>query len=249
MKYKYHYWDLEDTSLTAALINSVGSVFLDNHNFSSVDQFKQQHPHLAYAWNVKNRFDLLEKTIIDLRTVPQMLGVYDVPIRSSVRDINHEEWLRIIQDVKLGRFASIRDISFHLVNEIFELEIPDLSLSLKTINRKIGEEQADIIRELEMVSNAGKPLRFRRNERFHQGLSHLHVDDDYMFKIKSQFLSKVSSAEKDEFFKAYESACDKFYNELVKEVETLLSAIGELCDSLEIIYWSKFNGKEEMAEG
>ena len=158
MKYKYHYWDLEGTSLISALLNSAGSFFLDEHNISSLDQLRQQHPHLAYAWTVKNRFDLLEKTIVDLRMVPQMLGIYDVPIRSSVRDINHYEWLRVIQDVKLGRLASIRDISFHLVNEIFELGIPHLSLSLKSIKKKIWEENSDIILQLAIISNTGKSI-------------------------------------------------------------------------------------------
>ena len=64
-----------------------------------------------------------------------MLGVNNLPLVSKVRDINRYDWLKAIVDLALFRFSSLRDITFHFVNEVLELNIPDYSLNIKQFVR------------------------------------------------------------------------------------------------------------------
>lgn len=180
---------------------------------------------------------------MDLRLVPQMLGVAEVPVKSRVRDITRYEWLQSCLELALYRFSSIRDISYHLVNELLELNIPSLDVRLTAIEKKIGQSHPEVVLVLREIGLCGRAVRDDRNDRAHEGIIQLGTDDDEMFKNAAMAeimgfrpADRLTSCENvEERFDAtgiYESAATNIYEKVVSETDTLLASVLELCDSL-----------------
>ena len=101
MNNEYHWWDLEDSSFKGVLYDSINCYFLHDLPYKNWQEFSEADPHMAYAHLTYVRFNMLEQQFIDLRVIPQMLGVETVPVKSSVQDINRYDWLKSIVDLTL----------------------------------------------------------------------------------------------------------------------------------------------------
>jgi len=151
MKEHYYWWDLEASKFKGILYDSIGTYFLFEHSYTNWDEFVEADPHMAYEYLTYIRFNALEQQFVDLRVIPQMLGVKQVPIQSVVQDINRYEWLKSIIDLTLFRFSSLRDISFHFVNEVLELQISDHSLNVKQISKALRRSNSQLIKNLKVL--------------------------------------------------------------------------------------------------
>ncbi|EII3729019.1 hypothetical protein LG468_003854, partial [Vibrio cholerae] len=106
MNNEYYWWDLEDSRFKAVLYDSINCYFLHDLPYQNWQEFSEADPHMAYAHLTYVRFNMLEQQFIDLRVIPQMLGVETVPVKSSVQDINRYDWLKSVVDLTLFRFSS-----------------------------------------------------------------------------------------------------------------------------------------------
>ena len=182
------------------------------------------------------RFDALEQQFFDLRVIPQMLGVEDIPLASTVKDVNRYEWLKSIVDLSLFRFSSLRDIAFHFVNEVLELELPDHKLNIKQFSKVLTESHAQIIEYLKVLDRTGSPLRQERNVRAHKGFCNLYTDDDQLFKSMAWSETYSSEIRGYDLVGTYENSRNKIYCLVVKEVQDALSACVALVDELYRFY-------------
>ncbi len=236
MKDDYYWWDLEGTVFKAVLYDSINTYFLYDHSCSDWNEFSKADPHMAYAHLTYIRFNALEQQFVDLRVIPQMLGVNNLPLVSKVKNINRYDWLKAIIDLALFRFSSLRDITFHFVNEVLELNIPDHSLNIKQFGKIIKDTHADILTNLKILDSSGGPLRTDRNTRAHKGFCNLYTDDDEMFKNMSWIEDYGSRLEGYNLNEIYEKSRDKIYDIVVNEIENALSSCRNIVDELYFYY-------------
>lgn len=240
MSYEYFWWDLEDSKFKGLLYDSINMYFLEDHSYETWEDFCKADPHMAYAYQISTRFDALEQQFVDLRVIPQMLGVENIPLSSKVKDINKHDWLKSIADLSLFRFSSIRDIAFHFVNEVLDLNIPDLKLNIKNLNKLLKSDHPNIFASLGELENCGKRLRVERNDRAHKGFSNLYTDDDQMFRSISSAESYGFISDDYDLVNIYESSKEKIYKMVAKETRDALAASIKLADDLYIHYRNRY---------
>lgn len=185
---------------------------------------------------------MLEELFVDLRVIPQMLCIQDLPLKSNVRNINRYEWIKSIMDLTLFRFSSIRDVTYHLINQLLELGIEDHRLNLKSLKKFIGESHTKVVNVLIKIEAAGNHLRKDRNSRAHKGFSYLFTDDDQLFKIMSvsEEIRPDMKCEEYDIKTIYQSSCDDLYSQLTNEVNKLLELVVEVVDGLVDDYNKKY---------
>lgn len=236
MEKEYYWWDLESSKFKAVLYDSINMYFLHDHPYESWEEFVEADPHMAYAHLTYIRFNVLEQQFVDLRVIPQMLGVQDVPLKSAVRDINRYDWLKSIVDLTLFRVSSLRDITFHFVNEVLELELDDQRLNIKQLSQELKKDHSKILEYLKTIDKIGEPLRQDRNERAHKGFCNLYTDDDQMFKNMAWSESSNSTINGCNLVTTYENAKEQIYSIVVTEVQKALGACIALLDELYVHY-------------
>lgn len=241
MKDDYFWWDLENSEFKYLLYNSIGMYFLHDDVYQTWNELLENAPHMAYAYLIDIRFNTLEQQFVDLRVIPQLLGVESLPVKSIVMDINRYDWLKLIADLALSRFSSVRDILFQFINEVIELKIDGYKLNFKNLERKLKGTHPEVIENLKLINEAGTSLRKDRNERMHKGFSDLLTGNDELFKNMSwaegygPFFSPDYDLET-----VYKSSRDKIYDLFVKEVENALKITIEIVDALYMDYSNNF---------
>jgi len=213
MSKEYYWWDLDESTFKGVLYDSINMYFLHDHPYKNWEEFSEADPHMAYAH-------------------------LTIPIKSSVKDINRHDWLKSIVDLTLFRFASLRDIAFHFVNEVLELKIPDNRLNIKQLKKDLRDNHKEILSSLKVLDSTGAPLRLDRNERAHKGFCDLYTGDDQLFKSISWLEGHKADINGDGYnlVEIYECSRDKIYSIVVKEVNDALSACIDLVDELYFHY-------------
>lgn len=236
MEKEYYWWDLEDTTFKGVLYDSINMYFLHNHPYKNWDEFAKADPHMAYAHLTYIRFNALEQQFVDLRVIPQMLGVEYIPLKSNVKDINRYDWLKSITDLTLFRFSSLRDIAFHFVNEVLELGLPDNKLNIKQLSMILKETHPKILKNLKVLDASGSPLRLDRNVRAHKGFCNLYTGDDEMFKNMSWMEQPNTKIDGYDLISIYKTSRDKIYSIVIKEVQDALTSCIDLVNELYVYY-------------
>ncbi len=239
MKNDYYWWDFEESTFKGVLYDSINMYFLHDHPYKDWNEFAEADPHMAYAHLTYVRFNALEQQFVDLRVIPQMLGVETIPVKSTVQDINRYDWLKSIVDLSLFRFSSLRDIAFHFVNEVLELELPDHKLNIKQLSKVLRKDHSEVLEHLKVLDKTGVPLRQDRNERAHKGFCNLYTDDDQMFKNMAWAESDGSQISGYDLIATYENSREKIYSIVVTEVQKALNASVALVDELYSNYRDK----------
>lgn len=248
MKKEYYWWDLNESKFKAILYDSMNIYFLHDQPYENWDEFVKIEPHMAYAHLIYVRFHTLEQQFVDLRVIPQMLGVQKIPLKSIVKDINRYDWLKSIVDLSLYRFSSIRDIVFHFVNQVLKLNIPDHILNIKQLSKMIKDSHPEIFNILKILENSGSTLRLERNDRAHKGFSNLCTDDDEMFKNMSWSEQSNSKIVGYDLVAVYEASRDKIYSIFVEEVEKILISCNELLNKLYPFYRDEYKNLSENSK-
>jgi hypothetical protein len=246
MTNEYYWWGLEESKFKGVLYDSINVYFLHDHPYKNWEEFAEADPHMAYAHLTYVRFDALEQQFVDLRVIPQMLGASSVPVESTVKNINRHDWLKSIVDLALFRFSSLRDIAFHFVNEVLELDLPDHKLTIKNLSKILKELNPEVLKCLKVIDKTGIPLRQNRNERAHKGFCNLYTEDDQLFKNISWSEADGMTTSGYDLVKVYNNSRNKIYKIVVKEVELALKACVDLVDELYFYYRDKH---EQLSKG
>jgi hypothetical protein len=210
---EYHWWGLEDTDFKGDVVYEIVTRFnQEEHTFNDWKDFEGKMPHMAYAWKVAERFSALEQLFVDLRVVPQMLGVTDLPLKSEVRDIDKYERLKSVADLALYRFSSIRDVSLHFVNDLLELGIEGLRIG--SLKKVMEPTHPDTVTLLEAIGKCGRRLREDRNLRAHEVAIYL-TENDQLFKFASAAELHSRYSVETEPDTSYREACEKVYSPVV----------------------------------
>lgn len=236
---EYFWWNLEESYFIGVLHDSIGLYFLEDHPYTNWEEFLSNDPHMAYAQLTYVRFDSLEQQFVDLRVIPQMLGVEKVPVISSVKNINRYDWLKSIVDLALFRFSSIRDILFHFINEVLKLNIENYKLNTKYLIKALKHKCPEIIEDIKLIDKAGSSLRDNRNERAHKGFSNLFTKDDQMFRSVS-WIEEQAKIHDYDLVAVYESSREIIYKTVVSEVKNALEITIKIVDELYPYYRDEF---------
>lgn len=239
MDKEYFWWDLEGSRLKGVIYDSINSYFLYEHPYKNWADFSKADPHMAYAQLVYEKFNSLEQQFVDLRVIPQLLGVNDIPLKSSVMNINRYDWIKSIVDLTLFRFSSIRDIVFHLVNEVMKLDIPDYKLNIKNLSISLKSEHQFLLANLMDIEKIGRTLRNDRNDRAHKGFSNLHTSDDLKFKNMSWLEDHISNVDLEYLIFTYEKSRETIYSHVVDETEQALKSCIKISNELYESYRDK----------
>lgn len=231
MAFEYRWWDLEDSKFKGVLQNTIGCFWLYDHPYQTWEEFEQDLPHMAFTQLVYTRFETLERLFVDIRVVTQMLGAVDVPVKSVEMNINRYDWLKSALDLKLLRFSSIRDVSFHFVNEVLGLNIEEMKLTQKTLKKALGS-RAELIAVLDEICAAGMELRAERNLRAHVGVADLRTEDDQMFRNMAWAEANGNVLVDYDIKAIYMEVSERMYTRLVDETDRLLAAVIRMVDEL-----------------
>jgi hypothetical protein len=246
--FEYHWWGLEDTDFKGDVVGEIVTRFsLEEHSFKDWQDFEQKMPHMAYAWTAATRFRTLEWLFVDLRVVPQMLGVVDLPVKSEVGDINRYEWLKSASDLALYRFSSIRDATLHFVNDLLELGIKDLDLKFKNLKSAIEKTHPNLVTLLREIGECGRSVRNDRNVRAHEGEVFLTEDDElFKFTAFAEAHGLKSLDGNTQADAVYREACERLYARVVSETDALMTKVSELTDSLLPDFKSRYFAKKQL---
>jgi hypothetical protein len=232
MAFEYCWWDLEESSFKGVLYNTIGNFWLHDHPYKTWEEFEADLPHMAFAHLVYTRFEMLERLFVDLRVVTQILGATEVPVKSTEMNINRYDWLKLALDLKLLRFASIRDVSFHFINEVVGLDIEERRVNRRNLIRVVDESRIELISIIDEISDAGTEIREERNIRAHIGIANLGTDDDQMFKSASWAETKDMVSNDYDLAGIYHETANRMYERLISETNALLAIVIRLVDEL-----------------
>ncbi len=232
MNIEYQWWNLEKSNFKQILYNTIGNFYLHDHPYTTWEEFEEDLPHMAFTHLVFTRFEMLERLFVDLRVVIQMLGATDVPVRSNEMNINRYDWLKSALDLKLLRFSSIRDVSFHFVNEILGIGIDERKVNLNNIKKILSKSRPELMDLLDTISTAGVEIRKERNIRAHAGFANLGTEDDQMFCNMSWAECNGVTSMNYDLVGIYNEVVERMHDRLVAETSDLLAVVICLVDEL-----------------
>jgi hypothetical protein len=248
----YPWWDLEGGELVGLLYNILAPFQLTDHTYQDWNDFVRKDPDFAYAWTVGGRLHVLEDAIIALRPIVQMLGATDFPIPSKVRPIDRFVWLNATIDLALFRISAIRDCSFVLVNEVFELGINPRELSLRRLKKKETMGGSQVLETLSTISSMGKDLRTERNRRAHEGIQRPFGEDSHdtlIFKVAAMTEEMGSGTVQDfNLEQEYANQVSLLHDTYIKDAEMLRDGVFQLQELLVEPFYDRFERKKELKE-
>ena len=121
----YEWWDIDESAIAADVYGILSPIQLGDRDYTDWQDFATDHPGAAYAWDVGQRHDALQSSIVSLRLIQKLVRVTEgLPLPTPVGHIDRYEWVRLCIDAFLFRFSSVRDQAYHLVNAVLQIGYP-----------------------------------------------------------------------------------------------------------------------------
>ena len=146
------------------------------------------YPDCKYAVDTADHIRTLTGRVESLNFVGDMLWPEPLPKTFIDMPISRYDWLTIIVDVYLARYASVADCAMVLVNQVYELGLPLRDCKINSISR--SGLPHNLIELLRSILNDQELVRGERNARFHHGQERSFTDDDMSFKLASIWIDK-----------------------------------------------------------
>jgi len=177
---------LEESEFVGHIYDLAVPVHLGEHDY---DTLLSIAPDRAYVADVYYRISRLVDRFNSLNMVYQMLAVENFPLPSRLQPISRENWVRILLDVLLARLASVRDCTYLLIAEVFELKLDPRNVSRRTLreNQQIPSNPFDNL--IDDIANIGRSLRDERDLNLHRGDERPLGEDPITYKVASIFES------------------------------------------------------------
>jgi hypothetical protein len=144
-------------------------------------------PEKAYIVDVHYRINMLVKRFESLNMIYKMIGVNQFPILSQRHSIIRQEWSKIILDVLLSRITSVRDCTYLLINDIFELGLNARDVSRRSLIDHLSIPVHPFNKFINDIADIGKDLRKERNLHMHEGEERELGEDPTTYFIASIF--------------------------------------------------------------
>ena len=161
-------------------------------------------------------------------------------------------WLSATIDLALFRISAIRDCSFVLVNEVFELDINPRELSFRRLKKEEVVKGTPVLEALSTIGLVGKDLRTERNQRAHEGMQRPFGEDSHdtlIFKVAAMTEGRGSGTVQDfNLEQEYANQVSLLHDTYVKEAEALRDAVLQLQELLVDPFYDRFERKKELKE-
>jgi hypothetical protein len=182
---KFERLSLDDSLLIGVTFDLSQPLYLGDRDY---DTLVKEAPEAAYVIDVHFRVGALLKRFESLYLVYKLLSVNSFPVSTPSGAISRENWVRIALDLLLSRLTSIRDCTFLLIAEVFEL-----GLDLRSVTRFQLKSNAVIAsipplgNLIDDIANIGRSFRDERNLHLHRGQERPLGNDPDIYSIASAF--------------------------------------------------------------
>lgn len=182
---KFERLSLDDSLLIGVTFDLSQPLYLGDRDY---DTLVKQAPEAAYVIDVHFRVGALLKRFESLYLVYKLLSFNGFPVSTPLGAISRENWVRITLDVLLSRLTSIRDCTFLLIAEVFEL-----GLDPKSVKRFQLKSNAVIVaipllgNLIDDIANIGRNFRDERDLHLHRGQERPLGNDPDIYSIASAF--------------------------------------------------------------
>lgn len=117
---------LDDSLFVGITYDLSQPIYLGTRDYATL---VAEAPDAIYLLDVHNRVHALSRRFESLNIIYSLLTFNGFPVPSPAGAISRANWVRITLDVLLSRLTSIRDCTFLLISEVFELGLDPKSVS------------------------------------------------------------------------------------------------------------------------
>jgi hypothetical protein len=183
MNDKYPELSLDNSLFVGVTYDLLQPLYLGDKNYESL---RLEAPEAAYLLDVHYRIDLLSRRYESLNIIYSLLSFSDFPISTPAGAISRTNWVRITLDVLLSRLTSIRDCTFLLIAEVFELGInPRIVTRSQLINNPTILSVLPLPDLIEDIAGIGRNFRDERDLHLHRGEERSLGQDPVIYYIAS----------------------------------------------------------------
>ena len=237
----------EDSVLVEVIENLAKPI---HHIHPNQNSFLGQ-PDYTYVLDIENRLKNLIERFSSLNVVYYMLSLNELPIVTNQGNIARHEWLRIILDVLLARFSSVRDSAFLLISAIFELTLNPHQLSEKNLEDRLENRREDLHQFIHALGEHVHDFRNEDNVHFQHGEERILGDDTVTFFSASIWEAiwtqkpegKDRSGKPFDIDKSYQQIVDGITTEFTREAHEIEEELSGLFEKLYIEFLKRFREK------
>jgi hypothetical protein len=174
---------IDDSLFVGVTYDLSQPIYLGDRDY---DTLVSEAPEAAYLINVHYRVDILSRRFESLNIIYRLLSFNDFPVSTPAGSISREHWVRIALDVLLSRLTSIRDCSFLLIADVFELGLEPKNVSRSQLKKHPTILSVPSLADLiEDIANSGRRLRDERDLHLHRGEERPLGQDPYIYYAAS----------------------------------------------------------------
>jgi len=161
-------YDIESEPFVAHVYEMAHPVYTWDAPNLTFQELDAEAPHRAYVVDTYSRLSRLVEVLRSLAVVERLLSVENFPIDTPDGKIHREAWLRVANDAYLARITAVRDCLFLLAASVFELDLKDRDINLKSL--KVHIKHPEVIALLQRIAETGRHTRDERDLKFHRGI-------------------------------------------------------------------------------
>jgi hypothetical protein len=243
---------LDESRFVGHIYDLAMPVHLGEHDY---DDLLKLAPDRAYVVDVHYRLYTLVSRFDSLNVIYKMLTVQNLPLQSQKGAISRATWVRIILDVLLARITSVRDCTYLLIAEVFEIRMNPRNITLRTLRDNDAISDDSIFGLIDDIANIGKSLRDERDLHLHRGEERPLGDDPITYRTASTFEAwGLGLTGTDRFGNpinledTHKKIIEQIEKEFISTSQELESKLYELFDALYPIFLQKFRTKRQLSQ-
>lgn len=176
---------LDDSLFVGVTYDLSQPIYLGTRDYETL---VAEAPDAIYLLDVHNRVHALSRRFESLNIIYNLLSFNGFPVTTPAGAISRANWVRITLDVLLSRLTSIRDCTFLLISEVFELGLDPKSVSRYQLKKDPTilsiPSLADLIED---IANIGRSFRDERDLHLHRGEERPLGQDPDIYSTASAF--------------------------------------------------------------
>ncbi len=185
MNEEYPELSLDDSLFVGVTYDLSQPIYLGDRDY---DTLVSEAPDAAYLINVHYRVHALSRRFESLNIVYSLLSFNGFPVSTPARAISRANWVRITLDVLLSRLTSIRDCTFLLIAEVFELGLEPKDVSKSQLKKNPTILSVPLLADLiEDIAGIGRSFRDERDLHLHRGEERSLGQDPDLYYTASAF--------------------------------------------------------------
>lgn len=187
MNDEYPELSLDDSLFVGVIYDLSQPIYLGDRDYEAL---VSEAPEAAYLIDVHYRVHTLSRRFESLNIVYSLLSFIGFPVSTPAGVISRANWVRITLDTLLSRLTSIRDCTFLLIAEVFELGLDPKSVSRSQLKKNPIILSVPALSDLiEDIAGIGRSFRDERDLHLHRGEERPLGQDPDIFYIASAYES------------------------------------------------------------